>query len=749
MFDLGYELIRLYKWDEIKNGRPMGKAPIQRDWLRRRPLTRKEIIEWMKAGNNVGVRLGKTDLVIDVDPRNSQAGVDYSYYTDGLPIDYPTVRTPSGGLHIYMKKPADLDIRHCLPELPGIEFCTYGRQVVAPGSVHPNGGNYRLDELSAPYPTTEAPIEILDNIRKVIQVSEGGELEPAEIAELLMKLNVEDFRNHDDWFQLMCALHEASDGDEAAMDAFIQWSIGDPEFRHHENEIRRRWRSLTAGKKGNAGMGALRTICLEHGVPPPRGVSAAEDFDDLDDDEDHDLDASPMPKRNIMEEISEKYYCVSDQMKLRIFTKENDPELGRDYWAKCARKDFIEIGKSVFQYPDIIIKVPQGNKVIEKKIPAAIYWLDHYKKKKTFHGTTFDPKISGIDANGKLNLCMGFNVEPDEKKKWPKLKELLREYLCNGDEQSFRYVMDWLARMFQFPDDPARTAVVFHGIKGSGKGTFGRAVCDILGQTSMHITNSPLLTGRFNAHLRGCLFLLADEAFWARDKAAESVLKGLITEPMIAYEAKGANVEMGRNRIHVMMLSNNEFVVPAGMNDERRYAVFEVKKKPTDAFFTAVNAEIENGGLKAMLHELLNRDITKFNPHSAIPQTEALMEQKRQNLDLHDQWIYDTVMDAEDWTFPIVKKEDGYSIVISGYIRQSMLHYFKEAGVHPGSKAGSRSIGKMLRKYFPNLERRRIPAPAESLDISEIRPWAYVLPPIEEFQKRIREEIGDLEESEE
>src|SRR5262249_2991003 len=47
--------------------------------------------------------------------------------------------------------------------------------------------------------------------------------------------------------------------------------------------------------------------------------------------------------------------------------------------------------------------------------------------------------------------------------------------------------------------------------------------------------------------------------------------------------------------------------------------------------------QMEAGGLAAMIHELLNRDISKFDVRK-VPQTEALAEQKTLSLDDLDKW---------------------------------------------------------------------------------------------------------------
>jgi len=54
----------------------------------------------------------------------------------------------------------------------------------------------------------------------------------------------------------------------------------------------------------------------------------------------------------------------------------------------------------------------------------------------------------------------------------------------------------------------------------------------------MQIVDATHFVDRFNAHLRDCIVLFADEAFFAGDKQNEGVLKVLITEPYLAIEGK-------------------------------------------------------------------------------------------------------------------------------------------------------------------------------------------------------------------
>src|SRR5262249_49097706 len=54
-------------------------------------------------------------------------------------------------------------------------------------------------------------------------------------------------------------------------------------------------------------------------------------------------------------------------------------------------------------------------------------------------------------------------------------------------------------------------------------------------------------------------------------------------------------------------------------------------------YFKDLDEQMQNGGLAAMVHALLNRDISNFEVRD-IPQTEALAEQKTLSLDSIDKW---------------------------------------------------------------------------------------------------------------
>jgi hypothetical protein len=253
----------------------------------------------------------------------------------------------------------------------------------------------------------------------------------------------------------------------------------------------------------------------------------------------------------------------------------------------------------------------------------------------------FDPSTEE-SPHGCLNMWRGFAYKP-VKGSWAKLRNHVKTIVCNSSDYHFNYLMSWMARAVQEPHKPGEVAVVLKGGQGTGKGILGRALRKLFGQHGMQIANSKHLTGNFNAHLRDCVFLFPDEAFYAGDKPGIGVLKMFITEDVLPIEAKHKDTIQVRNMLHILMASNNEWIIPAGI-DERRFFVLEVgnKHQKDNVYFGAIQEELDSGGYEAMLYDLLNYDISKFEVRD-VPETAALQDQKAQSLPTDLAWWRDVL----------------------------------------------------------------------------------------------------------
>ena len=278
----------------------------------------------------------------------------------------------------------------------------------------------------------------------------------------------------------------------------------------------------------------------------------------------------------------------------------------------------------------------------EKKNPvlkrAADVWLQHPERRQFIAGVTFDP--TNAVQPGVLNLWQGYSVKPAPGD-WSLMRSHIQSIICDSDPVRFNYLMGWMARMLQHPAEQGEVAVVMKGGEGTGKGTLAKALKHIIGHHALAIANGKHLVGNFNSHLRDTVFLFADEAFFAGDRAHVGVLKSIITEPYLTVEAKHANAVEVPNYLHLMMASNEEWVVPAAM-DARRFFVLEVAEaaKNNHEYFAAIWKQMDTGGYAAMLHDLLAYDLSAFNVR-AVPTTDGLQRQRKLSLQTTEAWWLD------------------------------------------------------------------------------------------------------------
>jgi hypothetical protein len=140
------------------------------------------------------------------------------------------------------------------------------------------------------------------------------------------------------------------------------------------------------------------------------------------------------------------------------------------------------------------------------------------------------------------------------------------------------------------------------------------------------------------------LVLHADEAFWAGDKESVGVLRDLVTGTHCRLEYKGVDVIIIKSFVRLYVSGNPDWLIPAGFR-ERRWAVFDMGEDriQDNAYFAAIDHEMNNGGREALLHYLLNFDLKQVDLR-VIPKTAALLDQKIESMTPEQAWWFETLM---------------------------------------------------------------------------------------------------------
>lgn len=273
-----------------------------------------------------------------------------------------------------------------------------------------------------------------------------------------------------------------------------------------------------------------------------------------------------------------------------------------------------------------------------------VAWLHWPGKKYMPAGTGFYPDPSKCPP-GVFNLFRGFRIKPAEGDCTIYLDHLLY-VICAGDRIVFKYLLQWMAHLFQRPDVKPNVAIVLKSVEGTGKGAMADPLLNILGIHGNKTNGANAIAGRFNSVMGGRLLIVADEVDLTRKDVFDK-LKSIITEPTVNLERKGLEIEPIANYCRLIFASNHIKVLNAGIR-ERRYLVLEPSDaKAQDAdYFTELWSWIRDGGSAKLLHYLLHVDISDFNAYKC-PQTKALIGEKLDNLSGIHRFFYEEILKTE------------------------------------------------------------------------------------------------------
>lgn len=360
----------------------------------------------------------------------------------------------------------------------------------------------------------------------------------------------------------------------------------------------------------------------------------------------------------------------------------------------------------------------RNGKATTKHVPIADLWLKSPERRQ-FEGVTFAPANNAPGSY--YNLWSGFSVAPlnctlsQAAMKCRRLLSHMKFNLCNGNKKHFRYLLAWAADMVQDPDRKKGVALVMRGLKGTGKSTFAEALSAILGRHAMSVSHMRHLTGNFNRHLADKLLIVAEESYWAGDKADEGPLKHMITSDRLTIEAKGIDAVEMPSLCRIMMITNNEWAAPAS-SDERRYFVLDVsdRRRLNYDYFQAINDQLDGGGLSALLTLLQKFPLQSVQLRQA-PETDALRKQRALSLEPHDQFVFDALLDGvligRDWDGPMAVGKDAlYDAYVEASRKRGKLHLLDKARFAKKFIKATGATSAKLRDGYERVPSYRVPA---------------------------------------
>lgn len=433
--------------------------------------------------------------------------------------------------------------------------------------------------------------------------------------------------------------------------------------------------------------------------------------------------------------LNEKHAVIADiGGKCRIISEVWDTAMKRTRISKQSFEDF----RNRYRHRKVTVAYNDKGQPIEKA--AGAFWIDHPNRRQ-YETIVFAP---GQEVEEAYNLWRGFACDSLPGSNHESFLKHVHMNVCSGNNDHYKYTIGWMARLVQHPDGPGEVAVVLRGRRGTGKSFFTKVLGKLFGRHFLQVSDSKHLVGSFNAHLRDTVLLFGDEAFFAGDKKHESVLKTLVTEEHLVIEGKGVDAEAAPNYVHLVLASNDDWVVPAGL-DERRFFVIEMGEthKQDHAYFKQIQDELDNGGCESLLHFLLTYDLSDFEVRS-VPQTTALQEQKIMSMGPETQWMFEKL-----WEGRLLRRDqDWRQDVLKDSLYEDYVNDLRDQGRN--FRMSRTGFGKFLCRAFPGnwpkskQEMRDVPFTNEQgFEISiKKRAYVYYLPTLFEVREHWDKDFG-------
>lgn len=608
----------------------------------------------------------------------------------------------------------------------------------------------RIKQLFPPIPRKPAPTN-------TPQLPKSAKL--AEILGALAALDPDC--DYEVWLSILMSIHAATGGSQEGLDIADAWSQRGSSYR--DGDVEYRWNSFTL--RNQDGITKNTLFDMAHKAGWDNSVPATEET----------TNSSKSESGAMLEDFNSNHAQVLLGGKSMVVWRQPDNvstangriirRMTTNFYSPSEMKSHF----APLKIPVVTLKTdPKTKEKIEMIAYKQLFPIwQQMEGRRTYSGVVFDPQPGMIAGGTKLpdgdvyNLYQGLSVTPR-----PGKHELILNHIyhiwCGKDDDSYWYVLHWLARMLQNPGERGMTVIALRSGQGSGKDVIISIFMRALGEHAVMCTRAEDLTGKFNDHLATSILVYANEALWGGDKRSEGALKSLVTDETLSIEKKFLSKYEVNNCSHVMMSSNADWMAPMDA-DDRRFFVLDVSdsKRSDSLYFKALIDEIETGGRESLIHFLLSLDISEFKPQNMpANRSNTRIENKMRSAGSIPQWWYEVLLEGE--INVQVQQDDGYKTVRETIsLIDSGLNIGTEDGIEKWSSPAVvptslvydayrqwakdhnkhidvvHSFGITMSKLMPErphssgIERRQMMARGK-------RAYYYVIPPLDECRESAR-----------
>ena len=280
-------------------------------------------------------------------------------------------------------------------------------------------------------------------------------------------------------------------------------------------------------------------------------------------------------------------------------------------------------------------------------------WIkdDNIRKYKAVDNIPFPIGTEITQDSEVYNEFNGFDTELISEEQYEELNgdkyvKIFAEHiklLTNYHEESFIYLANYLAHLFQYPNELPLIAILFKSEEGVGKDSLIEVLEKILGSNYFHrAEDASSLFGEKNGDSRkGKLVIQLNELKASDGKKYESDIKGLITAVQNNVRELYKNSYKQKNNARVIGSVNTENPFKVSSSD-RRWVVFRCGSKKDEQYYDTLYREVVNNpnALKCLAYSFMTMDINGFNIKNR-PITEAYKEMKSHSCNPLFKFLYD------------------------------------------------------------------------------------------------------------
>ena len=268
------------------------------------------------------------------------------------------------------------------------------------------------------------------------------------------------------------------------------------------------------------------------------------------------------------------------------------------------------------------------------------------------------------------------------------------------DPQERHTVLQWIAHMFQRPQERPSWHLMLPSDTGTGKGFLVENILHPLLHHTSVIRNYAQLMGQFSGMLANDLLILIDDAK-AKSDAIQTEMKSLLSETRVHVEKKFGDAGMVHTYSRVILASNEDRPLYLDANERRWYVAarigHRVDRAETADFIAKLAAWLALPGSLCKVYNFFMRyDLSGFNAKS-VPESAGLEAMVAMSRNPYADFLESYV--AEHSVFRYSEMVD--ALRADGLTKPSdreMVHLLREVGYE---KSQPRIEGKPIRLCHP------------------------------------------------